>query len=720
MKVKQFCFVGLVVCLFLSAQSVVLSQQAKPTRLYAKGYKDSIALRWHPFDIPLWEKNITVGYDVYRKSSNGQVVKLNDSTIKALDPYKFALRYSKGLAPIDTSKIIDWDKFVQPDSVRFSYTPDSLALKAMILQFPKELGYEFTLPAYKEGSVLDFGTDPNRMRWLFHSIHCLSSKEAAIVSGLYFLDKKVDPKEKYTYYLTTSGEGIEKALATITLSAFEAYPIHAPRVHMDFTNKRRSVTTWKKTDTTNVYIPVYDIFRSEKKNGTYVKMNAASILAVYTGSNQRDSTIVTYSDTTLEKKKAYFYKVRGMDVFGDYTPFSEPYAVTEKTLIEMAPYIEETVKIEKPLSCQVKWKVEESEADNIYSFIVYRSKFPDSLFKPLSPVLKKEQRDYIDKSPTKNNYYKVMTIGQGGDTLWTSPSYLLIPDSIPPLASIMKEAICDSNGVVKITWKHNGELDLHSFKLYRANYKHEEFSRVATINRIDTIYYDTIALGTLTEQVYYKLLTYDDSYNPSPFSNIIKAKRYDIIPPTFPVFTNLRSDSSGINLTWGNSSSEDVIKTILYRKLQGETTWHEYKVFARDTMAYTSYVDTSLYKGQWYEYTLQAFDDDKLVSGFSPAVQLKAYDNGIRPELKKVTNKVDRRKKIVKFKWVYPYQGVELFQIYRATDDGKLLILKSVEATMFEFYDRSLVSGKKYRYSIKAVFKDGGESPFSKDSIIQF
>jgi fibronectin type 3 domain-containing protein len=313
-----------------------------------------------------------------------------------------------------------------------------------------------------------------------------------------------------------------------------------------------------------------------------------------------------------------------------------------------------------------------------------------------------------------------LTVGQGGDSLWTSPTYIQISDSIPPAAAIMLEAVCDSNGFVKITWKHHGEQDLHAFKLYRANYQNEEFSRVAAIERVDTIYYDTVALGTLTEQMYYKILAYDDSYNPSPFSNVIKAKRYDIIPPTSPVFSILRSDSTGIHLTWGNSSSEDVIKTVLYRKLRDESTWHEYKVFAKDTAKYTSFTDDKLYKGQWYEYTLQAFDDDKLMSGYTPSVQLKAFDNGIRPEIIKVSNKLDKRKKINKIKWVYPHQGVELYQIYRATNDGKLIILKSVQATQLEFYDTQLTAGRLYRYRIKAVYKDGGESPFSTELKVQF
>jgi uncharacterized protein len=386
----------------------------------------------------------------------------------------------------------------------------------------------------------------------------------------------------------------------------------------------------------------------------------------------------------------------------------------------MAPFIEETKKTDNPSTCSIKWRVEPKEEANVFSFQVYRSRFPDSAFVALSEVLAKDKRTYTDKKPTKNNYYKVLTVGEGGDSLWTSPTFIQVPDSIPPAAATMLEAICDSNGVVKITWKHNGEQDLHAFKIYRSNYQHEEFSRVAAIERVDTIYYDTLSLQTLTEQAYYKILAYDDSYNPSVFSNTIKAKRYDIIPPTFPVFSELRSDATGIHLTWGNSSSEDVIKTILYRKLKEESTWHEYKTFARDTSKYTSYTDTSTYKGQWYVYTLQAFDDDKLVSGFSPSLEAKAYDNGVRPEFKKVSNKIDKRKKINKIKWVYPYSGVEFFQVFRATNDGPLAILKSVEPANFEFYDTELAAGKTYHYRIKAVFKDGGESPLSKDLVVAF
>jgi fibronectin type 3 domain-containing protein len=713
----------ILIVLTLSLLSYAVNGQSKkPTVLYAKPYKDSIALRWQLYDAKLWESNIRRGYDVYRKSTGGQVTKINDKTIKAIVPQELPMRYVQFPKMVDTTKA-DWENSPYPDTshMTYPYHPDTMAFKANALQFPLEVGFDASVPKYKEGDFLDFGDDPLEIRWLFHSILCLSSKEATVTSGLYFLDKKVDRKERYTYYLCTAGEGIDKALASVTLSSMDPYLIHAANRFSDFTNKKRSVVTWKKTDTTHVYIPVYDIFRSEKKTGPYIKMNEKAILAVYTGASQRDSTIVTYDDHTLEKEKVYYYKVRGMDVFGDYSPLSEPWKVTEKTLIEMAPYIEEATKVTNPFfGASIRWKVEATEEKNIAFFRIYKSSNPDSFYVPLPEIFKKEDRSFVDKKPIKNNYYKLMTVGKAGDTLWTTPSYVMIPDSIPPAPAIMLKAICDSLGIVTITWKHNKEPDLKSFKLYRSNYSHEEFSRVATIERIDTIYRDTISLKTLTEQVYYKILAYDDSYNPSEFSNVIKAKRYDIIPPNHPVFTSLRSDSTGIRLTWGNSSSTDVIKTVLYRKLKGEISWHDYKTYARDTAKYTSFTDTNTYKGQWYEYTMRCFDDDKLISEYAPIAQLRAFDDGFRPAIQKISSKINVKKHTVKLEWTYPQSGVEHFQIYKAKNQEKMSILISLKPGVFECYDKEVGSGNQYRYLIKAVFKDGGESPFSKEIVVQF
>lgn len=704
-------------CIILVILFISFAKAQKPSvKLYSKPYKDSIGLRWQISDPVLWETNIKRGYDVYRKSQNGTVQKINDTVIRACKPIELMYRYLKLPPPLDST--IE-EKNI-PDSVKVDFKMDTLALKAVILQFPKEVGLNDNQYKSSETDMIDFGDDPRAVRWLFHSLICLEHKEAAIVSGLFYMDKNVKRGQRYTYYLCNGGDSWDKAIASTELASDDSYLFQPPLELKDFTDRRSTFLSWKKVDTLSVFIPVYYVVKSEKPDGPFTQVNKEAVLAVYGGKQWRDSTRAFYNDTKLEKSKVYYYKIQGQDIFGDRGPFSKVIKVTEKSLIRNAPYIYESKMLTNPFACSVSWKVNQTEEEDIALFRVYKSSNPDTLFIPCTQDLKSTARTFIDKKPQKNNYYKLMTVGKAGDTLWTSPAYVLIPDSIPPNPPVMISGICDSLGIVTLKWKFEKESDVSSFKLFRANYSHEEYSRIANINNPDSIYKDSVSLKTLTRTIHYKLIAYDDSYNPSEFSNSIKVVRYDIIPPTAPVFSNFRSDSSGIRLTWGNSSSDDVLKTVLFRKTIQGSEWQTYKTFAFDTADYATFIDTVTIKGSWYQYKLQSYDQSGLSSDYSDTVTLKAYDDGFRKPVSNVTSKQNIRKRIVKLSWDYSNSEVELFQIYRANEDGIYSIYQSVAGTKREMYDTELSAGRMYRYRIKAVYQDGGESPLSKEIEVKF
>lgn len=712
---KQIKKVFLILCL------VVISihanaQKFSGTKLYLKPSKDSVVLRWQVYDSKLWDSQLKQGFDVYRKSSDGTISKLNDSLIKALNPEQFALHYLTMPVISDTAKYIKDNPNPTLDMANI-YKPDTIAQKAMALLFMKELGAEF--PIEPEDGENSYSNDPVAMRCLFHSIICLTHKEAAITAGLYFIDKKVKPAETYTYYITAANAGMNGVLTTATVNTASTYKLKKPVIDKGYQSRKQVIIAWKKTDTLNQFIPSYEIYRSEQKNSGYKKVTTDPVLALYSGPSIGDTTIVSSTDTTIQKNKIYYYKVRALDVFGGYSEFSEPYMFILKPPLEYDPRITKTTKSISPLQVTLEWEIEKKEEENIASISVYKSNKPDTLFVPVTEKLKVTDRKFIDKTPTKNNYYKLLVIGKAGDSLWSFPSYILISDSIPPAAPVIKSAICDSLGRVTIIWSHNKEIDLYGFIIYKGNYKNEEFSRIKNLQTVDTMYIDTISLRVMDDAVYYELVALDDSYNRSPSSNIMKAKRYDTIIPTSAVFRTFKSNKEGILLEWGNSSSSDVVKTTLHRRLKGELSWHAHKVFARDTSIYTTYRDTGLVKGQWYEYKLQTTDDDKLVSEFSNTLTIKAYDDGIRPPITSLEVKANTRKGIVKITWKYGYAGIKNFQVFRGENDKKPIILKSLNANVFEFYDQSLAPGATYTYIIKAEYTDGGESPFSKPVIVK-
>jgi hypothetical protein len=712
-SVKAYFFFVFIIC----NVQFGFAQKYVGTKLYAKPMIDSILLRWQVYDDKVWDAQLKLGFDIYRKSQSGIVVKINDSIIKALNPQEFALRYLKIPVIKDTVKYLQENANTPEPDFASIYKPDITAQKAMGLLFANELGATIPMPGKDE--FMYFGDDPTAIRSLFHSMLCLSNREAAIVSGLFYADKKIIKGEKYTYFLTKAGKGLDGILAQTTLSSTDPYVFKKPLLKKDYYSRGRVILAWDKIDTLVQFIPIYNVYRSDEKKAGYKKLNVEPIYALYDGPSIIDTMLVSSTDTTIEKGKSYYYKVRGVDVFGEYSPYSEPYLVSPKIPMEYAPLIIEIKKVGSPYQINLKWQIQPKDEENVASIQLFKSTKQDTLFVPLSIKFKLSDRNYSDKNLTKNNYYKLLMIGKAGDSLWSSPAYMLVPDSIPPAAPVIKSAICDSLGRVTITWSHNKEIDLYGFYIYKGNYKNEEFARIANILRVDTIYVDTISLRVMDDAVYYEVVALDDSYNRSLSSNIMRAKRYDTIKPTSAVFRTFKSTKKGILLEWGNSSSFDVVKTTLYRKLKGEIDWHVYKVFARDQDKYSTFIDTLLQKGYWYEYKLQTTDDDNLVSNFSNTLTIKAYDDGIRAEIKNVKLKSNTRKGIVKISWEYGYVGVKNFQIFRGADGKKPIILKSITANTYEFYDTEIRPGKTYTYIIKAEFNDGGESPFTKPIIVQ-
>lgn len=694
------------------------AQTRNAVELYTKPMKDSIVLRWQIYNSQIWEISLKNGFDIYRSTIGSVPVKINDSIVKALDPNQFTLRYLTLPNSIDTSKI-DYNKEgdVIPDTLGFSYKPDSIAQKAMALLFSDEVGLNFTLPD-KESNMY-FGDDVIPVRWLFHSLICFSSKEAAIISGMYFVDKNVKSNTDYTYYLVPKGKTVKEAVAIKSQNSSATYSLPSPRGIQDRTNKKRTTLSWKKIDTLGLFIPSYEVYRSEQKTSGYIKNNLQPVLALYEGPSIADTTIVTYSDTTLKKDKTYFYKVRGLDVFGDYTPFSDAYQVTEKTLLTYAPIIHELYKFGSPVQTRVKFTIDTVEVKNILELQLYKSTKPDTLYKRVPEKLKVTARDYVDKSPSKNNYYKLLMIGKAGDSLWSNVAYVLVPDSIPPKAPEIYFGVCDSLGIVTIKWRHSNESDLYGYALYFANQKEDEYSRIRNVISIDTITKDTISLRVLNSALYYKVVLFDESFNNSAFSNAFKVTRYDTIVPNNAVFVSFVTDKKGVNLVWANSSSEDVVKTTLYRRFKGELSWHVLKVFAQDTVKYKKFIDTAVVKGQWYEYKLQTTDDDGLVSNNESTLTVRSFDDGIRPGVENIQVKSSTKKRIVKLTWTNTASGVKNIQIYRGDEKTKPIILKALKAGSINFYDKDLAPGKTYTYLIKVEYVDGGESLFSRPIVVK-
>ena len=59
------------------------------------------------------------------------------------------------------------------------------------------------------------------------------------------------------------------------------------------------------------------------------------------------------------------------------------------------------------------------------------------------------------------------------------------------------------------------------------------------------------------------------------------------------------------------------------------------------------------------------------------------------------------------------YQHVDRFLIYKAVNENPLRLATSVNGDQLYYADNRIEVGNTYRYAIKAMYKNGAESPLS-------
>jgi hypothetical protein len=286
---------------------------------------------------------------------------------------------------------------------------------------------------------------------------------------------------------------------------------------------------------------------------------------------------------------------------------------------------------------------------------------------------------------------------------------VVMVDSIPPAKPVGLAGLIDTSGIVHLHWRRGKEPDLMGYLVYSANNANHIFTPVTKDFLADSTFADSITLATLTKHIYYKVVAFDKNRNPSSYSEILELKRPDKVPPVAPVFNNFRLTDSTVVLSWVTSSSEDVASQILYRREKGK----DWVLYAKLTVKINSYIDPDVKKHAWYEYSLEAIDDAGLHSQKSFPVNVRIYDSGKRPDISdfKVTKSTDG--KSLQLSWIYKEKGDYWFIIYRSVNGSDMITYRNLKGDQRSNTDNYLTKGT-FQYSIKAVYKDGGESQMIK------
>lgn len=552
-----------------------------------------------------------------------------------------------------------------------------------------------------------------QMNFFFLMLGASSDKNLAKILGCYFEDVEITKKE-YSYRVLLKNKTVSSNIISLN-SGIESKNDEMTELTASSRPKlKQAYLKWEAEQLQSAY-GAYNIERStdsinfEKRNkNPYYFLKSQ---------DEANKTFCDFADTNVQEGQTYFYRVIGINHFGDFGNSSNIVKVYVPKSLYGEVRVDSTEAIENKRIISGHF-VSGTSKDHVVKYVLFRS---DSILGPYSLLEEKITKEdhfrfeaTVPVSSGDRYYYKVAAIGTDNDTVYSYPKYIFTLDQIPPSTPLGLRGVINDSGVVKLNWQLNPENDIRGYRVFRANSLNEEFVEVTNYFVTEDVFYDTLRLDNLTKEVYYKIAAVDLNYNNSPRCEPVLILKPDTIPPVPGHFTKFEINDKGVFLSWRNSSSSDLKESQLIRV--GKSSSEIIFIWTDTTV---NFIDTTGIPGQEYQYVLVSIDKSANQSNSEPLHLF--FETGKRDGVSKIQTSVDRELKQIKLNWVLPKGEIYSVQIYRAKADEKYVLYKTIrEQNSTEFIDANVQINNEYRYKIKVVFKDGTSSVLSDEVSVTY
>ncbi len=535
----------------------------------------------------------------------------------------------------------------------------------------------------------------------------LEKNTVATAMGLFYVDASIDDDTKYVYrFELANNPKVCEYVIVFPLKNYSPDKILGVKALVE----PGKVTLSWNIGYENRYA-FYNIYKSKSKDKKYQRINKKPFAGTV-GSLVTNPDRVSMQDSITEFDQTYYYKVVGVNAFEKEELYSDPVQITTRYLLTGAPIIEDS-KTLVGKDVEILWSPNLLDEPYILGYKVWHSVSGYGIYQTLNqkPLTPKTNR-FIDKLPkTTSNYYKVCAYAKGGDSICSIFRSHLLVDSIPPTPPIIISGVCDTTGIVTLTWNKSPEKDVLGYRVFKTYYKNHEPIRVFKGYVSDTIAIDTISIKVPYNKIYYRVSAIDEMTNPSPPSEYFEVNIPDFKPPSSGFFTKYTVTLDGINLEWVNSSTYDLDVMYLLRKEKNEAVFDTILVMPINDLM-TTYLDKDTKSDKTYTYALLAQDENGLFSELSNTYTIKQMDKSVDVHPSNLNGIANQANQMIKLSWVYP-QNIGSFKIYRAKGSEKLSVYTFIKGTKREFYDTNLTPNTTYKYVIVAELPEGGESGFS-------
>jgi fibronectin type 3 domain-containing protein len=512
-------------------------------------------------------------------------------------------------APSDMNFDYTYKLFTKVDGKEtLSGTYNKVALEKIAKEYSPETAHLLTALLYPQSL---YKTDTQKLE-------AISQKDNQKGMAFFLAELNIEPGKTYTYVLRAYENGKEMAAQTVVISTSKPTVLYPPTV----TVRRYDwgcALRWTHFDA----YTAFHVYRASGKKTAFEKITKTpvSVSAIRKDNGLVETPPYFYSDTTTEKNQAvYYYKVTGIDSFGDESPLSaESFAIRDASL-RPAPQMPVATEIIEPF-IKISWTNDPASSVtgvNIYRASLYNGNYEKLNHDPITAP------SYTDKTAQYNvNYFYCHTAidAKGTESVMSLPQLAVLRDRTPPAAPRDLKAVAEK-GAIHLFWLPVADPDVSGYELYRASSRDAlDWAMLTKGDYTADRFTDTMAALLDKKPYYYKVLAKDKNANRSAFSNIIEIKLPDVTPPSPPVWKGSKFENHAVILEWRASSTRDIKGYRLYKGLGNK------RVKVADLSGnLLTYTDQNLTPGANVWYFLTAVDTDQNESELSSGLEIKHKD----------------------------------------------------------------------------------------------
>ena len=664
-------------------------------RLIAKAYGDSVVLRWAPSTPAAWQLLNTTGYKILRMgkaSVEGNWTVLNERPILplSLDAMKKSLDRNNKYAAI--------------------------AAQAL---------YGKTLYATKQGLApsVTQGADILNDRFAL-SLQCADfSAPVARAIGLGWVDRTAARGEAYIYKVAPA-----QPIRDVAITAYSLIVVNEiddvkkkPEGLVAIGGDQKAELQWPRSQEENYSGFQVEIsedgktFRTLHESPFFTSLPDTSLLP-------RDSLIQNlteilqhhhiYLDSLKKNYRNYYYRIRGINAFAEWSAYSETVSVMGRDLTPPSSILLGTPEPAGKRSLKLSWAKPVKEGD-LKGYWVYRSRQVDTEYTLINTQpLAVSANSFVDTDAFEHgpNFYRVAAFDTAGNQNPSLPVMGILPDTTAPLMPKGLAGSIDTSGLVHISWQANNEEDMKGYKIYFSHDPAQSFVQLTLYPTEERSFTDSITLKTLTKKIYYRVVAVDQNNNHSPYSAVLELKKPDMIPPTPPVILNASVSGSGVQVDFSNSASTDAIRYMVFRKEAG-AEWKTISVVEHKPGSNGfSFRDTTIRHAIVYEYAARAVDEDSLRSVLCTPVSIQLRGTEELDIINFSKANYDAAQNAVVLQWNYQSAEPHYFVVYRSLSGSPLERYRTLEKGSKEWKDLQVDNIEKgYQYAIQAVYRNNSK-----------